>query len=167
MFPKQNMKLGECCACLTNTNVFQLRNCSHKLCSECFKKINFGSNINPKKWGHLESELNMDPPVWPFQVKTADNSDPEYVKTQEYQQFIADHFNIQTANYDELITLRNNLMATRSQWMNNEIFIQFENHYFKYITELLKSTKGLDDFKKMTTGGSSCPLCSKNSVSDI
>ena len=104
----------------------------------------------------------MAPPVWPFEIKKADSSDPEYVKTQEYQKYIGEYLNIQTTVYDELITIRNDLMSTRPQWMNSEIFIQFENTYFKYVTDLFKSVKGTVDFKKMSTEGASCPLCSKN-----
>lgn len=163
LFPKNDMENGECCCCLKNTNVLKLRNCIHKICSDCFKKTNFGSNINPAQWGHLESEINMDPPAWPFEIKRTDNSDAEYVKTQEYQKFMSDHLNIQTTVYDDLIIIRNNLMSTRPEWMNSEIFIQFENTYFKYVTELIASIKGFNELTKMTKEGPACPLCSKNS----
>ena len=73
MFPKNIMSNGNCCGCLKNTHVLPLRNCIHKLCSECFKKTNFGSNINPKKWECVEM---TEQPEWPFEINKEDDSDP-------------------------------------------------------------------------------------------
>ena len=156
MFSPNIMKNGDCCACLKNTNVLVLGNCNHKLCSECFKKTNFGSTINPKQWEGVE--MTREQPAWPFEIKTSDNSDREYIKAQEYQQFFVKNFNNENASYDEKITIRNNLISTRPEWMNIPIFINFENENFKYITELFKTVNGLDDYKKAKER-SFCPLC--------
>lgn len=156
MFPKTVMKNGDCSACLKNTHVLKLRNCIHKLCSECFKKTNFGSIVNPKKWEGVE--ITNDQPKWPFEIKKEDDSDPEYKKRQEYQKFFITNLNNKKATYDEVIEIRNNLMSTRPAWMNIQIFINFENQNLKYITELFKTVNGLDDYKKVKDGDF-CPLC--------
>jgi len=161
MFPKNIMENDDCSACLKNTHVLKIRNCIHKLCSECFKKTNFGSTIHPKQWEDLEMKTEL--PEWPFEIKKEDDSDPEYIKRQEYQQFFITNFNNEKATYDELIEIRNNLISTRPAWMNIQIIINFENQHFKYITELFKTVNGLDDYKK-AKDGAFCPLCRENNI---
>jgi hypothetical protein len=156
MFPENNMENGECCACLNHTNVLSLNKCIHKLCSKCFKQTNFGSTINPTNW--QEVEVMKEKPSWPFQINKKDNSDPEYIKTQEYKDFFIKNFNNERLTYEEKIEIRNNLFTTRPEWMNTEQFITFENSYFKYISELFKKVNGLDDYKKAKET-SFCPLC--------
>jgi hypothetical protein len=157
MFSINDMENGECCACLNHTNVLSLRNCIHKLCSNCFKKINFGSTINPKKWEGLEIAQNQ--PIWPFEIQKEDNSDPEYIKMSEYQTFFAKNFNNVMTTYDEKIAIRNDLITTRPEWMNTEQFITFENEYFKYISEFFKTVNGIGDYNKKAQEGAFCPLC--------
>ena len=157
LFPEDNMENGDCCACLKNTNVLALRNCIHKVCSKCFKETNFGSNINPKQWQGVE--IPNDQPKWPFEIKKEDNSDPEYIKSQEYLPFFHKICSNEIGSYDEKITIRNKLMSTRPEWMNTEEFITFENKHLKYITEFFKKVNGFDDYNKKAEEGSFCPLC--------
>ena len=159
MFPKDNTEHGDCCACLKNKNVLSLRNCIHKVCSECFKETNFGSIINPKKWHGVE--IPNDPPKWPFEIKKEDDSDPEYIKSQEYLPFFHNICSNEISSYDEKITNRNNLMSTRPEWMNTEIFINFENKHLKYITDFFKKVNDFDDYNKKAKDGDFCPLCRK------
>ena len=156
MFPENNMENGECCLCLKSTNVLALRNCIHKLCSKCFKETNFGSTINPKKWEGLE--MTTTQPIWPFEIKKEDNSDHEYIKTQEYQTFFSQNLNNENTTYDEKIAIRDTLISTRPEWMNTEQFITYENNNLKFITDFFKTVNGLDEYKK-TKEGVFCPLC--------
>lgn len=157
MFSKNIMTNGDCCACSKNTNVLSLRNCIHKLCSECFKQTNFGSNIHPKDWQGLE--IKTEQPKWPFEIEKEDNSDPEYKKSQEYKNFFVKNFNNEKLTYNEKITIRNNLISTRPEWMNTQIFINFENSNFKYITELFKKVNSASNYNKKAEEGAFCPLC--------
>jgi hypothetical protein len=157
MFPENNMENGKCCACLKNTHVLNLRSCIHKLCSTCFKQTNFGSTLNPKKWGGVE--MKSEEALWPFKIQKADKSDPGYIKVQEYQNFFVNNFTNEKATYDEQIEIRNNLISTRPEWMNTEEFIHFENKHLKYIYELLAKINSVDDYKTQSTNGIFCPLC--------
>ena len=65
--------------------------------------------------------------------------------------------NIKENSYDELVTIRNNLISERSEWMNSDAFINYENGLFKYCSEFRKEWKMYDENK--TKGNSSCPLC--------
>lgn len=156
LFHEDIMENGDCCSCLKNTNVLALCNCIHKVCSECFKETNFGSTINPTEWQGVQ--IKTDPPTWPFQIEKEDDSDPEYIKAQEYQDFFAKNFNNEEATYDEKIAIRDTLISTRPEWMNTEQFITYENNNLKFITDFFKTVNGLDEYKK-TKEGVFCPLC--------
>jgi hypothetical protein len=75
----------------------------------------------------------------------------------ENDKFEAMYFNIKENSYDELVTIRNNLISERSEWMNSDAFINYENGMFKYFSELENEWKMYDENK--TKGNSSCPLC--------
>ena len=150
----------ECCICLENKILIKLPNCIHKLCFKCCKTVYFGSTSNeqPIHWREMEAES----PNWPYDINEDDDNDPEYIRQQEYDKFETKNFGSETKSYDELITIRNNLILERPEWMNTSEFINYENCLFKYYTEFMKLEKEWDDYNKNKTKGNGiCPLCRK------
>jgi hypothetical protein len=96
-------------------------------------------------------------PDWPYEINEDDDNDLEKIKQIEYEEFEAMYFNIKENSYDELVTIRNNLISERSEWMNSDAFINYENGMFKYFSKFVKECKMNDENK--TKGNSSCPLC--------
>jgi hypothetical protein len=102
----------------------------------------------------------MEEPTWPWPLEFEDN-DPETIKYEEYCEYETKYFvfYIETS-YDEIITIRDNLISQRPLWMNSEEFINYENQNFKYKTELFKLEKEWENYNEnKTKGNSSCPLC--------
>ena len=159
IIPKTNItENDECCICLENKILIKLPNCIHKLCFECCKTVYFGSTKEqrPIHWRDIES------PKWPYEINYDDDNDPEYIKQQEYDNFEETHFDIKTKSYDELITIRNDLILERPEWMNTSEFINYENCMFNYHTEFMKLEKEWDTYNKNKTKGNGiCPLCRK------
>jgi hypothetical protein len=146
---------GECCVCYEDKTLIKLPNCIHKICFNCSKTIYFGSTTNnvPIHW----NEMNIECPDWPYELNDDDN---ERIKYEEYADFENKYFDIETKNYDELITIRNNLITERPEWMNTDVFINYENCNFRYHTEYIKLEKEWVDYNKnKKKGNSSCPLC--------
>lgn len=148
-----NRENGKCCACFEETKLVELPTCSHKLCLKCCKTTYFGSTINerPIHW----REITEEPPVWPYNDK----------KEQEYYHFEHVRFNYEKHTYEELVAIRNRLIAVRSAWMNTEAFINYENYCFMYHTKVAKIEKEWDEYDKSKTRGDGvCPLCSATPV---
>jgi hypothetical protein len=146
----------KCCVCLEDKPLIQLSTCIHKVCLTCCKTIYFGSTTkNPPK------EMNIESPDWPYNFNDDDDDDdPERIKYNEYCDFETKHFDIETKNYDELITIRNNLISERPHWMNTNEFINYENLNFRFHTEYIKSDKEWEKYNENKTKGNSvCPLC--------
>jgi hypothetical protein len=151
---------SECCICLEDKILIKLPSCIHKLCFECCKTVYFGSSTHqrPVHW----REMNIEAPEWPYNINEDDINDIEFLKQQEYDVFENMHFDIETKNYDELISIRNSLISERPEWMNTEEFINYENYLFRYHTEFIKLEREQKKYNEnKIKGNRSCPLCRK------
>jgi len=96
-------------------------------------------------------------PDWPYELN---EDDSEEMKYDEYIEFETKYFDIEKNSYNELITIRNNLITERPHWMNTEKFINYENISFRYHTEFVKLDKEWEEYNKnKTKGNGTCPLC--------
>lgn len=155
-----NTEQGECSICYENKSLLKLPTCIHRLCLECCKTIYFGStNIQrPIHW----TEITPGCPIWPYEI-TEENEVEEDRKQEEYYYFDNLHFNIETNTYDELIIIRNRLIPERPEWMNTEIFINYENNCFRYHTEFVRLEKEWEEYNEnKTRGNGKCPICRIN-----
>ena len=134
--------------------LIKLPSCMHKVCYNCCKTICFSpSSELPKHW----REIMGSPPEWPYDD---DNNQLELKKYNEYCEYEATHFDMETKSYDELIAIRNELISKRSVWMNVEEFINYENVHFKYHTECVRlEAEWENNGKHKIKENSSCPLC--------
>ena len=146
-----------CCVCCEETTLYQLPYCNHKLCVKCCKTIFFGSATNekPNHW----REMTIDFPDYPYEINDDDENDPETIRYNEYCEYEKKYFDYEKT-YDELIEIRNSLIAERPDWMNTEAFINYENGMFIYHTEFQKLDKEWERYEKnKIIGNKSCPLC--------
>ena len=154
---------GECCVCFEETTLIKLPTCNHKVCLKCCKTIYFGSTTNerPIHW----REMTIETPDWPYEINDDEDDDPELIKYDEYCEFNDTHFNYEENSYDELIEIRNNLIVERPDWMNTEVFINYENDLFIYHIEFVKLDKEWEEYNKTKTkGNGTCPLCRTNPI---
>lgn len=152
--PINNMENGECCVCFEVNSLIKLPNCIHKTCLECCKTIYFGTSANEKPTIHPRDNKI---PIWPFDF----DDDTGFVEMQyeEYDKYDIIHFDI-NLTYDELITIRDSLIPTRPAWMNEEVFINYENARILYNIKCATSNKLWDAYNKTKVRGNSlCPLC--------
>ena len=146
-------EINECPVCYENKQLFKLTNCTHSICLECCKTIYFGTSNNqrPISSNEVAEELM---PNWIYDDKKFD----------EYNVFEDRHFNIEEKTYDELITIRNNLISERPEWMNTEEFINYENALFRYYKECQNADEEWEQYNQTKTKGKSkCPLCRMHS----
>ena len=151
---------GECCICYENKILIKLPSCTHKLCLECCKNVYFGfaTTKKPIHW----REFMDNEPIFPYELNDDDENDPERIKYEEYVDFEHINFNYEEKTYDELIEIRNNLIIERPDWMNTEVFINYENDFFRYNIRLIKIEKEWNDYNEnKIIGNSICPLCRK------
>ena len=143
----------ECPVCYKIKKTIELPTCNHRICLECCKTIYFGTSKNhrPKSSNEVAHDLL---PNWIYDDEKFD----------EYDIFEDRHFNIEEKTYDELITIRNNLISERPEWMNAEEFINYENALFRYYKECQKADEEWEQYNQTKTkGNSKCPLCRMNS----
>jgi len=142
----------DCPVCFETKKTIELPTCSHRVCLDCCKTIYFGSDSTVQRpsiqWKEFES------PIWPFH----DEEEGYEEKIEEYSTFeIVDYEN---KSYDELVNIRNSLINQRPDWMNTEVFINYENNNFKYhlrCSELDSEWELYQQGKKMRN--CLCPLC--------
>ena len=155
----------ECPICLEIKRTIELSNCNHRLCLECCKTIYFGKSnkknipINP-----LKIKVNTDSPKWPYQIFGKEEEEEE-----EYEKFILyfdfkdkylDFSNKKIKKYEELLNFRDNLIPKREDWMNTEIFINYENKVLKKEFEIKKAEKKWEKYKQTKKiYKQNCPLC--------
>jgi hypothetical protein len=153
-----NQENGECCVCFETKPLIKLPTCIHKLCFSCCKTIYFGSTTNerPIHW----REMDIESPSWPYEFDDDDDNDPERIKYDEYLEYEETYFDIEIYSYDELIIIRDDLIPHRPEWMNTEIFINYENKNFRWHTEFVKLDREWNNYDdNKIKGNSSCPLC--------
>jgi hypothetical protein len=158
-----NQENDECCVCFENKPLIELPTCIHKLCFSCCKTIYFGSTTNerPTHW----REMVIESPDWPFELDDDNDNDPERIKYDEYCDYKDKYFKYEVFSYDELIITRDVLIEYRPEWMNTEIFINYENKNFRYLTEYVKLEKEWDNYNESKTKGNKlCPLCRANPI---
>jgi hypothetical protein len=148
-----SQEINACPVCYENKQLFKFTNCAHSICLECCKTIFFGTSTNqrPKSSNEVADELL---PNWIYNDEKFD----------EYNVFEDIHFNITEKTYDQLITIRNNLISERPEWMNTEDFINYENALFRYYKECQKADEEWEQYNQTKTkGNSKCPLCRMHS----
>ena len=154
--PIDNAGNGECCVCLENKSLIKLPNCIHTVCIQCCKTIYFGTSHNERPSTHWRDD---DGPEWPFEFDDDNDHDHVRVKYEEYEVFDGMYFDF-GLSYAELITIRDNLIPERPEWMNQEVFINYENDRFLYHTKCVASDKLWETYNESKLKGNSmCPLC--------
>lgn len=160
LYIKYNNKTSECPICYEIKNEAKLP-CGHKLCVDCCKQIYFGSTTiqRPIK----QNEMILELPDWPYEFNDDDDNDIERIKYNEYCDFQIKYFDLLNdyeKTYDELIENRDSLIPQRPEWMNSEIFINYENNDFKYHTDCIKLDREWEEYNETKTKGNCiCPLC--------
>jgi len=159
-----NRENGKCGVCMNYKSLIKQNNCGHYLCVDCCKKEYFGISKKERPIHWHESYINnIIEPDWPFQIDDDeyDENNEELFKYQEYIDFDNDHFD-KNKTYNELISIRDNLMLKRPEWMNTDIFINYENLMFKYHTEYKKIYENWEIFNENKIIGKKwCPFCKK------
>ena len=153
----------ECCVCFEENPLIKLPTCSHKVCLKCCKTIYFGSTTNerPIHWREMTDEA----PVWPYENNDDEDNEDDDKKQEEYYYSQDTHFNYEENTYDELIEIRNNLIAFRPEWMNTEEFINYENDCFSYHTKIAQVEREWEKYNEnKTKGNGTCPLCRGNPI---
>ena len=88
---------------------------------------------------------DTDEPKWPYKFNEEDENDPEHIKYNEYIEFSDIHFHF-NLTYDEIIMIRDGLIPIRPGWMNEEVFIAYENATFLYHTIPIDSDKWWEQY---------------------
>ena len=156
----KSQEINECPVCYENKKLVGLPTCNHSLCLQCCKAVYFGTTKNerPKSFNEIVDELL---PEWPYDIEDEGWEGNE--KCKEYEKFVDIHFLIEEKTYDELITIRNNLISERPEWMNAEEIIIYENANFRYHTECQKADEDWRKYNETKNkGNSKCPLCRKS-----
>lgn len=150
----------ECHVCFENKKGIELPNCNHIICIDCYKSIYFGYNNSPRP-KHFR-ELS-DPPEFPYTINDDIENDDGRLKLDEYMDW--EHMNLNyEKEYEELIQERDNMKNVRPQWMNDELFIIYENNNIKYWISDYKIEDEYDKWlknKKDNIKNKLCPLCRK------
>ena len=155
-----NNKTSECPICYEIKNEAKLP-CGHKLCVDCCKQIYFGSTTSQRPI--QQNEMILELPDYPYDLNDDDDNDPERIKYDEYCDFQMKYSNLlydYEKTYDELIENRDSLIPQRPEWMNSEIFINYENNDLKYHTDCIKLHREWEEYNETKTKGNGiCPLC--------
>jgi hypothetical protein len=75
----------------------------------------------------------------------------------------SNNFNYENST-EEIVEKRDKLKENRPDWMNEELFINYENTYIKHWVETYKIEKEYDNWihnKRKYTINMCCPLCRK------
>lgn len=157
----------ECPICLETKRTIELPTCNHRVCLKCCKTIYFGKNdkniipIHPN-----EIDFNIKFPQFPYQIldEEGEEEDDEE-KLTKYYEFKDKYFNFDFDNkkIEELLKIRDDSMLEREEWMNTEIFIDYENKRFEYDIESDKADKAAIEWEKYNEnkirGNEICPFC--------
>jgi len=169
--PLHNIKFSiqeneECCICLEEKRLLKLPTCIHKVCIQCCKTIYYGSTtIIPP----TISLNDLEYPEWPYPFYCSNEEELKGTrkdwmivddKELEYSDFRNEYLNYENQSYDELVAIRDSLIAERLDWMNTEEFIDYENSVFFYQIVKKKIEKKWKKFNKTkTVGNGLCPIC--------
>lgn len=141
----------ECLLCYESKTCMELPDCTHRLCLDCIKTIYFGNSEQkrPLHWGELSW------PKWPEELH--DKYFDEYLKHNIKNKFIKYKNKI---TLDELKYQRDLDKLHRPSWMNDPVFIEYEDNQFIY--EL--NTKKIHDIYRQyedskIRGNKKCPYC--------
>ena len=148
----------ECPICMETKKALEMPSCSHKACLDCYKTIYFGVSELEKPC--MYRDLNL--PHWTYELQLdEDGVVMENEKENEHNIFLSKKMNYEYEDderlYEELITLRDSLMCDRSEWMNIQEIINYENELFRATTEY--RIKEDNYLASRTIGNQSCPLC--------
>ena len=146
----------ECPVCMGVDILIELPTCKHKICLMCCKTIYFGVNkscVRPKKWNEIADEtryisidrMNLDC----------------YVKFDWHER--SHELEDESKSYQELVSIRDGLIPQRPAWMNQDVFIDFENKYLKYRVECVRAIETWKQYEKnKLMGCKTCPVCRAN-----
>lgn len=154
----------ECPICLETKRTIELPICNHRVCLECCKTIYFGkSDTNIIPTHPAEINFNITIPQFPYQIldeEGKENDDEE--KLTKYYEFKNKYFNFDFDNkkIETLLKVRDNSILEREEWMNTEIFINYENKLFESDIESEKAEKEWEKYNenKIRCNGI-CPFC--------
>ena len=154
----------ECPICFEIKKTIELSNCNHRLCLECCKTIYFGKSNKKNIPIHpFKIIINTESPKWPYQIFGKEEEEEEYEKFILYFDFkdkYLDFSNKKIKKYEELLKIRDNLIQKREEWMNTEIFINYENKVLKKEFEIKKAEKKWEKYKQTKKiYKQNCPLC--------
>jgi len=158
------MNTIECPVCFESKNGIELPNCNHIICIDCCKSIYFGYNTNnndnqrPK---HYKEQI--DEPEFPYNVNDDIENDEGRQKLDEYMEWESNNFNYENST-EEIVEKRDKSKGNRPDWMNEELFINYENTYIKHWVETYKIEKEYDNYidnKRKNITNPCCPLCRK------
>ncbi len=145
----------ECPVCMENGKLWKLGYCSHKFCINCIKTIYFGTSKEKKPHKHWK---NIESPNWPFD----DNDDDYTIKLEEYWDYEKKYFDLEKNSYEQLLLIRNNSMNDRPEWMNTDLFLEFENNKLLYSIEQYELENIWNKYNdSKIKGNGCCPLCRK------
>ena len=160
----------ECPICLETKRTIELPTCDHRVCLECCKTIYFGKSekknipIHPN-----EINFNTYSSKWPYEILAKDEENNEDEENDEkfikYSEFFNKYFNFnfydeRIENYEYLLKIRDKLIPKREDWMNTEIFLNYENKRFKEYFESEKAEKEWEKYyESKIRCNETCPFC--------
>lgn len=151
----------DCPVCFENKKGIELPNCSHIICIDCCKSIYFGynsiSNSIIQRPKHYKEQSNS--PEFPYDTDE-DDGNQKFNKYIEWENKNIDYEN--ENSLAEILQKRDNLKMNRPDWMNEELFIDYENRNILYWVETIKIEKEYDnwiDNKRKNIKNACCPLC--------
>ena len=146
----------DCPVCYQNKMGIDLPNCNHKICIYCFKSIYFGYSNDTQRPKHYKEQ--PDGPEFPYI-----ENDDENQKLDEYMEWESENYNYENS-LEEIFKKRDELKLNRPDWMNTDLFIDYENQYIQYWIDTIKIEKEFDNYienKQKNIINKSCPLCRK------
>jgi hypothetical protein len=149
-----------CPVCYQNKIGIELPNCNHKICIDCCKSIYFGYNSNDtQRPKHYKEQ--KEPPDFPYTVNDDIENDDGRQKLDKYMEWESENYNYENS-LEEINEKRDKLKLNRPDWMNTDLFIDYENQYIQHWIDTIKIEKEFDNYienKQKNIKNSCCPLC--------
>ena len=150
----------DCPVCYQNKIGIELPNCNHIICIDCYKSIYFGYNSNDtQRPKHYKEQ--KEPPEFPYTVNDDIENDDGRQKLDEYMDWESKNYNYENS-LEELLDKRDKLKLNRPDWMNTDLFIDYENEYIQYWINTIKIENEFNNYienKQKNIKNKCCPLC--------
>jgi hypothetical protein len=150
----------DCPVCYQNKMGIELPNCNHIICIDCCKSIYFGYNSNDSQRPKHYKE-QKEPPDFPYTVNDDIENDDGRQKLDEYMEWESENYNYENS-LEEILEKRDKLKLNRPDWMNTDLFIDYENQYIQYWIDTIKIENRFDNYienKQKNIKNRCCPLC--------